>query len=75
MRAALGVSLQADSGSLDPVSVVMVNVVESGPHLPCITLIHPLINLTRWAYNSYIIISVVIIPILQRKKRRLRRVK
>lgn len=51
-----------DSGSVAPISVIMVNVGESGPHFPCNTSIHPLINLMRWAYNSYIIILCVTTP-------------
>lgn len=43
---ALGLS---DPGSTAPVSVIMINVVESGPHFARSTSVHPLISLMRWA--------------------------
>lgn len=68
---ALGLS---DLGSIAPISVIMVNV-ESGPHLPPNTSVHPLLSRMRWAYTSYVIILFVITPVLQMKKLRLRKVK
>lgn len=41
----------SDSGSMDAINVIMLNIVESS-----ISLINPHINLTRWADNSYITI-------------------
>lgn len=45
----------SDSGFMVSIGVIMVRIL-SDLHLPCIASINPLINLTRWPSDSYIII-------------------